>query len=194
MQSGLKDVVRRKGDIVRRIEKALVLILMGSLGSMVWAGDGEPSEIDLITHAEVWIERPAEVIWPRILDASEWKKLATTSLHAGTKDTVGEVRLVRGGEGDGAYEFFMETVALQTARHKVVKIYPEDRSHLGFAAWRLFNIGGRTLVTYDVYSEMAFPDVAPDQAGAFQDHYTEMNQTRFESELQLLKKIVEEIK
>jgi hypothetical protein len=129
----------------------MFLAALASLGSAVRAGDDGPTKIDLITHAELWIERrPADAIWPLILDTSEWKREAAASPFAGTPGTVGEVQRVHGGSGDGAYEFFIETVALEKARHKVIKIYPEDRSHFGFAAWRLFEIGDKTLVTYDV--------------------------------------------
>jgi hypothetical protein len=145
---------------------------------------------NLITHSEVLIARPAADIWPYILDPSGWKMVVASDLIAGEPDQLGEVRRISGGSGDQAYTFTIETVALQVNSHKVVKIYPDDGTHFGFSAWRLFEQPGGTLVTYDVYSENRIPGLSTEQARAQQQHDYELNQPRLDQELLKLKELL----
>ena len=171
----------------------LVLIVVAVLaGNAALASD--TANIFLITHSEVRIDAESTEIWPFIVDTSKWKTLTDAELVSGTVGQIGEKQLIRGGEGERAYQFWTEIVELVPEKRKVIAIYFEERANgdINYAAWTLFAIAGETLVTYDVYSVNRVPGVAPDQVDAVREQVTAPNRTRYDAELRALKRLVEE--
>ena len=167
--------------------------MLASFG--VSANDSEqPANIFLITHSEVLINASADDIWPYILDTSEWKTLATSSIVSGNPGEFGEIREIRGGSGESAYEFYTETIELIENERKVIAIYFDEAAatDISYAAWTLFSLGDNTMVTYDVNSVNRVPGIATEGIAAAREAYTTPNQIRFNEELLLLKSLVEE--
>lgn len=151
------------------------------------------ANVFLITHSEATIDASPEAIWPYILDTSEWKTLSTSTHYSGEPDREGEKRLIRGGSGDTAYQFYTETVELIPHKRKVIAIYFDQAGagDIGYAAWTLFERGGNTLVTYDVNHVYRTPGLADDEIAAATGDVTKPNQERFDRELLVLKALVE---
>jgi len=151
------------------------------------------ANVYLITHSEVGIVANPAAIWPFILDTSEWKTLAESSHISGEPDQPGEIELVRGGQEDSAYQFYIETLELIPEKRKVVAIYfdKEASGDVSYAAWTLFKTGNTTMVTYDVYSINRIPGLTKVQITAVRKQMTQPSQERLDRELRLLKRLVE---
>jgi len=80
------------------------------------AGAQERVAIDLVTHSEVTIDRPATAIWPHIVDPSAWKQGAKLVHHAGPAGTVGEVFAAAEPSAPATVAFFVENVELEPNR------------------------------------------------------------------------------
>jgi len=153
--------------------------------------------IELNSHTSVLIDRPAEAIWPHIVDPNQWKQGASLIHVAGAEGGVGEISGAVMPDAPEAILFYAKTVELEPNRRKTVKLYAPDGGPLmGFASWVLEPAGGSTRVSYHVYSEMALSDAGLEQAAAeeveaFQAQYSKANHERFQNELEGLKKLLE---
>lgn len=176
------------------------IALAAALGARPAAAQARAA-IDLVTHSEVTIDRPAAAIWPRILDPSAWKQGAKLTHHAGPAGAVGEIfAAVEPGTQDKV-AFYVENVELEQGRRRTIKLLApggggSGGALIGYASWTLTERGGRTVVRYDVYSETM---LEPAQAAAMsaaerraaERTARETNQARFDRELVALKRLVE---
>ena len=150
--------------------------------------------LNLTTHSQVEIDRPAAAIWPHILDPSPWKQGLKLTYHAGPAGQVGEILGAR-DPASGAVAFFAENVEVVPNQRRTIKLYDPSGRLLGFASWTLTDRNGRTAVGYDVYSETL---LAPEQARQSKEALAEQerqayesNKKRFDAELVALKRLVE---
>lgn len=151
--------------------------------------------LNLNTHSQVEIDRPAAAIWPHILDPNPWKQGLKLTHQAGPAGQVGEILGAPDPGNQGAAVFFAENVEVVPNQRRTIKLYEPSGRLLGFASWTLTERNGRTLVEYDVYSEVLLP---PEQAGQSKEALAQQerrnydsNKKRFDDELVALKRLVE---
>lgn len=152
--------------------------------------------IDLVTHSAVAIDRPAGAIWPHILDPSTWKQGAKLGHYSGPTGAVGEVFAASEPSDPSKVAFFVENVELERNRRRTIKLIAPGGALIGYATWTLTESDGRTVVSYDVYSETV---LEPTQAAAMTEGQRreaeraahQSNQARFDRELVELKSLVE---
>lgn len=178
----------------RMIRMLLSLTILFSCVAASATDQGDSVNIYLITHSEVSIEASQAEIWPFIVDTSEWKTLATSTRVSGNTGEYGEIRLIKGGEGASAYQFWTKVIELVPQKRKVIAIYFDEQAKgdVSYAAWTLFTYSDSTMVTYDVYSVNRMADIPQENVASIREQVTRPNKTRFDQELQLLKRLVEE--
>jgi hypothetical protein len=151
--------------------------------------------LNLNTHSQVEIDRPAAAIWPHILDPNPWKQGLKLTHHAGPAGQVGEILGAPDPSNRGAAAFYAENVEVVPNQRRTIKLYEPSGRLLGFAIWTLTERNGRTLVEYDVYSETLLPPELVRQskeALAEQERQSfDSNKKRFDDELVALKRLVE---
>ncbi|MEZ4588218.1 MAG: hypothetical protein R2909_17710 [Gemmatimonadales bacterium] len=158
--------------------------------------------IDLVTHSEISIDRPAALIWPRILDPSAWKQGASLRHHAGPVGAVGEIFAAVEPADPGKVAFYVENVELEPRRRRTIKLIApagatgSGGSLIGYASWTLTESGGRTVVRYDVYSETRLDPAQAAATSAAERLEAERtaratSQARFDRELAALKRLAE---
>jgi len=156
------------------------------------AGAQEPAAIELITHNQIEIARPAEAIWPLILDPGSWKQGARLERRGGPAGAVGETFAALGPGGEPA--FFVENVELVAARRRTIKLTQPDGRLIGFATWWLVPTPTGSLVGYDVYSASPLPPgsrLAREEIARQRAEAETANHQRFAAELATLKRLVE---
>ena len=151
--------------------------------------------IDLVTHSRVTIDRPAAAIWPSILDPSAWKRGARLTHRSGGVNQVGEVLAAAEPNAPDKTAFLVENVEVVPAQRRTIKLYLPSGTLIGYASWILVERGGKTEVSYDVYSETPLgPDgggmTEADRVKTEREQY-QANLTRFDAELVALKKLIE---
>jgi hypothetical protein len=151
----------------------------------------------LYSHESIRIDRPAATIWPFILNTDQWKHALQHRRVSGIEGKTGEIvaeSLVAGQEP----LFYGETVELVPNVRRTIKLYaPNHGPLIGFASWELEEIGARTHVTYHVYSEtLMSPDELKSRSAAelaaAGEASESQNQRRFRTELNELKRLVEQ--
>lgn len=151
---------------------------------------------NLVTHSEVTINRRAELVWPKVVDPNEWKQGLKIWHHAGPVGDVGEI-LAAGDPADRSkVAFLIENVEMVPHRRRTIKLYLENGKLLGYASWTLREGAGRTIVSYDVYSETLLEpaeaqSTTVEQLRAAEKAALATNQKRFDDELRGLKRLVE---
>ena len=153
---------------------------------------------DLITHSAVTIDRAASVIWPYIVDPSQWKQGLSMRHHAGQPGAVGEVQAAFDPADPETIVFLAKNAELVPNERRTIKLYlpGSEETLLGFATWTLTERDGRTRVTYDVYSETLVPReeawrMTAQRLAEMEREGYELNQPRFDRELVALKELVE---
>ena len=163
------------------------------LASLTYAGTALPAELPptlkLITHNAVVINAEAGDIWPHILDPNHWKAGAEL-LPVEGEDHLFKAVMPNDPE---AVAYFVENVELHVEHRRTIRLVQANGSLLGFASWELTPMDQGVIVEYHVYSEMpAPPQFSPEELKEVQYAYTQENASRFQSELETLKKLVEE--
>ncbi len=153
---------------------------------------------DLITHSTVAIDRPASVVWPYIVEPSRWKQGLSLRHHAGQPGAVGEVLAAFDPADPETIVFLVKNAELVPNERRTIKLYlpGSEETLLGFATWTLTERGGRTRVTYDVYTETLLPreearGMTAQRLAEMEREGYELNQPRFDRELVALKELVE---
>ena len=167
-----------------------LLILLASLSYASTALPAElPSTLKLVTHNAVAIKAEAGDIWPHILDPNHWKAGAEL-LPVEGKDHLFKAVMPDYPE---TVAYFVENVELEVEHRRTIRLVQADGSLLGYASWELTPLDEGVMVEYHVYSEMpAPPQFSPEELKEVQTAYTHENASRFQSELETLKKLVEE--
>ncbi len=177
------------------MKRTLALLLLVAAPSVTAAQDHSPRKAaDLITHSAVTIDRPASVIWPYIVDPSQWKQGLSMRHHSGKPGAVGEVQAAFDPADPETIVFLAKNAELVPNQRRTIKLYlpgPEG-TLLGFATWTLTEQDGRTRVTSEtlVSREEAWRVTAQRLAEMERQGY-ELNQPRFDRELIALKELVE---
>ena len=79
-----------------------IAVALGALVTMANSAAAQTrAAMNLNTHSEVVIDRPAAAIWPLIVDPSSWKQGTKSWHHAGPRGGLGEV-FAAGDPADGA--------------------------------------------------------------------------------------------
>jgi hypothetical protein len=158
-------------------------------------GAQDRAALNLVTHSQIWIDRPAAAIWPHILDPSRWKQGAKLTHRSGLRDQVGEVLVAVMPDDPAAAAFLVENVELVAPVRRTIKLYAPSGALMGYASWTLAETGGRTSVGYDVFSETLLGDagksMAPDAIRRAERQEWDTNKKRFDAELMALKSLVE---
>ncbi len=172
---------------------ALVGIMAGPAAAQ------ERAAINLVTHSEVTIDRPATDIWPLIIDPSAWKAGATLKHRSGPAGKVGEIlAAMEPGNGEKV-TFLVENVELAPNERRTIKLYTPGGTLIGYATWSLRAGAGRTVVGYDVYSETLLDAaqakaMTPAQLQEAERDAVVTNRKRFDQELLALKALVEKVR
>ncbi len=178
------------------MSRGMLVVLVGMAGVPASVAAQDRVALNLVTHSEVMINRPAAAIWPLIVDPSGWKKGATLRHQSGSAGQAGEVFAAM-EPGDGAQvAFLVENVELAPNQRRTIKLYAPTGDLIGYATWSLRAAGGRTVVGYDVYSETLIDpaqakSMTPAQIREAERTSAAPNQQRFDQELLALKALVE---
>lgn len=150
----------------------------------------------LYSHESILIDRPAERIWPFILDTDQWKRALQHQRVRGAQGELGEVVAESIAKGQAPL-FYSETVELVPNIRRTIKLYaPNHGPLIGFASWELEERDAKTRVTYQVYSETLISaeelkSQTPGQLAEAQKVSDSQNKVRFRTELAQLKRLVE---
>lgn len=171
-------------------------VVIGGLLTATNAAAQSRVALDLNTHSEVTIDRPAAAIWPLIVDPNSWKQGSKNWHHSGPVGQLGEVFAAGDPANKAKVEFMIENVQLVPNQLRTIKIYAPNGPLLGFAIWSLKESAGKTVVAYDVYSEEPVDSAqikskTPAQLDQAERDYVTTNQQRFDRELIALKRMVE---
>src|SRR5690349_15742204 len=101
-----------------------IVVVLAALVTMTDPIAAQPrAAMNLNTHSEVVIDRPATAIWPRIVDPTSWKQGTKSWHYAGPAGQMGEI-FAAGDPADKAkVEFFFENVQLVPNQRRTIKIY-----------------------------------------------------------------------
>lgn len=174
--------------------KAAILTTAAILAPAGLAGQNRLAS-NLVTHSEVTINKPASAIWPKIVDPSEWKMGLKLWHHTGPAG-LGEI-LAAGDPADKAnVAFFIENVEFVPNQRRTIKLYTPAGQLIGYATWTLKEAGGKTMASYDVFSETLLTTeqakaTTAEQVRAAEQTALATNQKRFDDELLALKRLVE---
>ncbi|MGH8186975.1 MAG: hypothetical protein ACREUC_10455, partial [Steroidobacteraceae bacterium] len=146
-----------------------------------------------VLNTSVVVDRPAEVVWPVLIDQRVWKSGIGALEHVGgDAGKEGELRFMTPANAGPEHGYLIETVRVVPAQQLVLKIYPRDRAaFIGFAAFTLSESDGKTRVNYDVYVEYRMNGTTPEQRTAFAKQMHEDTKARLQAENLALKKLVE---
>jgi hypothetical protein len=176
----------------QRVRAAMLLTAMWT--TLLAAANAPPDEaIDLIVRSEVTIDRPAALVWPRLLDLASWKDSIGSLEHvAGEPNAAGELRFVKPPDGNEAAGYFVRSVKLVPGRQLVMKLFGQGgQAFVGFAAFNLNEASGRTTVVYDVYVEYRVPDLSEEERRDAAEQLYRATQTKLDQEHLKLKALVE---
>jgi len=168
-------------------------VVVGSIVTVSAAAGQTRPAINLVTHSRVEISRGPSVIWPRIVDPSDWKQGLKLRHHAGTAGAACEVLAAVDPANPAEPAFLVENVELVPNVRRTIKLYLPSGGLIGYATWTLEPKGASTVVGYDVYSETLVPAEAARTADLAEQQRAEheTNQKRFDAELVALKRLVE---
>jgi hypothetical protein len=118
-------------------------------------------KFDLIVRSNVVIDSPVRDVWPHFLDMAAWMGGLRFQGVSGKRGEEGEVRLVTTAEDTPYRAFFIKTVRCTPLEQYVLKVTPESGAdYLGFADFSFFATDERTHIVYDIYVELAIPDMS----------------------------------
>lgn len=153
---------------------------------------------ELVALHRIEIDRPAKAIWPHILDTSTWKRGNRLEHVSGERGQVGEVFASIPRDGMSKPEYYVQTVELTPPWRRTNKLYGRGRDAplIGYSSWELEEEGGKTILSYRVFTEVLLradfvKSHSADQLRAHQREYSSKHNARFKSELQALKEMLE---
>ncbi len=143
-----------------------------------------PADLSLVTHNAVTIAAPPERIWPHIVDPGDWKAGAQLVPVNGNGHRFKAVM----PEDPNTALFHVINVEFDAPARRTIRLNALDGTLIGFASWELTATAGGTRVAYHVYTQQQAP---PGQPPIDRDAYLQANRTRFQEELNGLKRLVE---
>ena len=84
--------------------------------------------------------------------------------------------------------FHVTNVEFDAPHRRTIRLNALDGALIGHASWELTPVDGGTRVAYHVYSQQTAP---PSQPPIDREAYVQANRTRFQEELNALRKLVE---
>src|SRR5262245_7582266 len=89
--------------------------------------------INLITHAQIEIDRPPSAVWPYIVETNAWKPNRQLTPVSGNKGELGEILSVaRGANAGGGVWFLVENVEIVLNERRTIKMYDSGGKLLGY--------------------------------------------------------------
>lgn len=141
-------------------------------------------DLSLVTHNAVVIAAPPEHIWPSIVEPDAWKAGAQLVPVEGAEH---RFKAVLPDDPDTAL-FHVTNVEFDAPHRRTIRLNALDGALIGHASWELTPVESGTRVAYHVYSQQAAP---ADQPPIDRETYVQANRTRFQEELNALRKLVE---
>jgi hypothetical protein len=175
----------------------LTLLLSGFISvSPASANDGKDEYFDLVTHNSVVIAATPAEVWPKIINPSGWKAGAQLVASEGDPAQVGATFKAVMPDTPEQVAFYVTNVEVVPEQTRAVRLNTPEGALIGYAIWELTPVEGGTEVVYHVYSQAVVPAAAlasmsQAEIDALRADYGPSNATRFQSELETLKKLVE---
>jgi len=171
----------------------LSVVTAGLLLSPAAAGDeSQVYKFDSIVRTEVTIDRPADEVWPVLIDLPSWKDSIGSLDHvSGEPGAEGELKFMTPSGGTAGGGFYIQTVRLAPPRQFVMKIFPKDDSFFCFADFTLIEDEGVTHIVYDVYTEDRFEGMTEEEARALGEKIQQATIDKHNAENRRLKELVE---
>lgn len=161
--------------------------------------DEHPRVYNGAYEVEVTIDRPVKEVWPQFIDIGSWVTSHDIELVQGSKTAVGGITKVsfRRAKEVGMPEphhHYCKIIKFIPEKQYVLKTYNEKGGSYGwdivaFDDSRLYDLGGRTRITFALFIEMKSDIVINDRPSI--DRAMETSQQGMAQNLQNLKRIVE---
>jgi carbon monoxide dehydrogenase subunit G len=182
--------------ITRMLTATSTAILGFILAVAAVAQDVEGESLDLVTHNSVVIAATPAKIWPKIIDPSEWKAGAQLVATEGNPAEVGATFKAVMPDTPEQVAFYVTNVEVVPEQTRAVRLNTPEGALIGYAIWELTPAEGGTETAYHVYTQAVVPAAAlasmsEAEINALRADYGPSNSTRFQSELETLKKLVE---
>lgn len=121
-----------------------------------------PATADWLPHVEFVLDHRPEVVWPLIVHWERWITDYRVEHLSGEPDQVGERKRISLLDQSGAVSgyFSVEVVRLTPAKQLAYRILPLEQPAFGYDAvrgfeiFRLYEMHGKTLVTYQTVAQL----------------------------------------
>lgn len=160
------------------------LYLAASGSAPAQSAPEESRYLSLVTHNAVVIAAAPERIWPYIVEPGAWKAGARLVPVDGAEHLF---KAVMPDDPDTAL-FHVTNVEFDAPHRRTIRLNALDGALIGFATWELAQAPGGTRVAYHVYTQQQMPTGQPP---IDREAYLQANYTRFQEELQALRRLVE---
>lgn len=169
------------------------VVIAGLMLSPAAAGDeGQVTKFDSVVRTEITIDRPADEVWPVLIDMASWKDSIGSLDHvSGEPGAEGELKFMTPSGGTAEQGFFIQMVRLAPPNQFVMKIFPKDDSFLCFADFTLTEEEGVTHIVYDVYTEDRFEGMTEEKALALGNEFQQATIDKHNADNRRLKELVE---
>ena len=169
------------------------VVIAGLMLSPAAVGDeGQVTKFDSVVRTEITIDRPADEVWPVLIDMASWKDSIGSLDHvSGEPGAEGELKFMTPSGGTAEQGFFIQMVRLAPPNQFVMKIFPKDDSFLCFADFTLTEEEGVTHIVYDVYTQDRFEGMTKEKALALGNEFQQATIDKHNADNRRLKELVE---
>jgi len=141
------------------------------------------STADWLPRIDILLDFSVEDVWPLVIHWEKWIRTYHCENVSGRPDEVGEIKKISKLDpaGKSARHFFVEVVRLEPEERLVYRILPPEEGALeaarGYEIFNLFDLGGRTLVSYETVAQLVTSkvDQAALDARVHRDHAAAQN-------------------
>ncbi len=152
--------------------------------ALAQSGAEASRDLSLVTHNAVVIAAKPERIWPYIVDPDAWKAGARLVPVEGAEH---RFKAVMPDDPDTAL-FHVTNVEFDAPLRRTIRLNALDGALIGFATWELTPAADGTRVAYHVYTHQQMP---AGQRPVDRAAYLQANYSRFQKELNALRRLVE---
>lgn len=182
--------------ITRMLSVTTTALLGFVLAAAAVAQEVEGEQFDLVTHNSVVIAATPAEVWPKIIDPSGWKAGAQLVASEGDPARVGSRFKAVMPDTPEQVAFYVTNVEVVPEQTRAVRLNTPEGALIGYAIWELTPVEGGTEAAYHVYTQAVVPagalaSMSQAEIDALRSDYGPSNATRFQSELESLKKLVE---